>query len=203
MHSMSPIFEVTAMDNSRLSQPSPAGWRYPALIVMVLLLLSGCARYVVTDHDSRASFEQYQTYTLVGKDEQDPDRFQTLDSARIESALRRELNQQVGMRFVDDREEADLLVRYRIEDARRTESTGASFGVGFGRSPFGFGVASAPPTREVKEGKLVVELVDSNNRQVVWRGTGQQNLEERMSPDQRTRLIDRLAKEMFQRYPPN
>lgn len=191
------------MTCSPYSTPTASAWRSPVLLALMLLLISGCARYVVTDHDSRARFEQYQTYTLVGKNEQDGDQFQTLDSARIESALRRELGQQAGLSHVDSREEADLLVRYWIEDTRRTESTGVSYGVGFGRSPFGFGVATAPQSQEIKEGKLIVELVDSENRQVVWRATGQQNLNERMSPDQRSNLINRLASEMFKRYPPN
>jgi hypothetical protein len=37
---------------------------------------------------------------------------------------------------------------------------------------------------------------------VVWRGAGQRNLTEQMKPEQRSALINRLVKDMFDRYPP-
>jgi len=171
------------------------------LVLAAFVLLSGCASYVVTDYDRQARFEGFQSYVLVGKSDADADQFQTLDSARIENALRRELGNE-GLTAVEDRSDADLLVRYWIEDAKRIESSGFSYGIGLGRNPFGFGVATSPSSREIKEGKLIVELVDADSRQVAWRATSQRNLNERMSPDKRTELIDRVAREMFKKYPP-
>ncbi|MDX1587723.1 MAG: DUF4136 domain-containing protein [Oleiphilaceae bacterium] len=190
------------MSTPVLRNPAITAVRSATLLVMALFLLSGCATYVVTDHDADAGFDQLTSYTLKSRGEDDGESVKSLDSARIEAALNRELTGQVGMSQARDPGEADLLVRYWIEDTKRTESTGPTFGFGFGNSPFGFGVATQQPTREIREGKLIVELVNRENRQAVWRATGQKNLNEQMSPEERRRLIDRLVSEMFKRYPP-
>lgn len=191
------------MNTAFFHTPVLAAARSLSLLLAMLVLFSGCASYVVTDHDASAEFGRFQSYTLMDKGEEDDKSVKTLDSARIEKAINRELSGEVGMTEAQAPENADLLVRYWIEDVKRTESTGPTFGFGFGNRPFGFGVATQQPTREVREGKLIVELVNRENRQAVWRATGQQNLTEKMSPDERRKLIDRLITEMFNRYPPS
>ena len=175
--------------------------RVGLLLLLTLLALSGCARYVVTDFDREARFADFQNYVFVNKNESGDEQFQTLDASRIENALTRELDKQ-GMAQMDSRDEADTLIRYWIEDSKRTESTGFSTGIGIRSAPFGFGVATSPSSREIVEGKLIVEVVDAESRRVAWRATGQRNLNEQMSPDRRTELIDRIVREMFDRYPP-
>lgn len=190
------------MSTAFFHNPALAAARSFSLLMAMLVLFSGCASYVVTDHDDSADFGGFKSYTLMDRGEEGDKSVKTLDSARIEKSLNRELTGEVGLSQVQTPENADLLVRYWIEDVKRTESTGPTFGFGFGNSPFGFGVATQQPTREVREGKLIVELVNRENRQAVWRATGQQNLTEQMSPEERRKLIDRLISEMFKRYPP-
>lgn len=174
-------------------------WQRLVILLALTLAVSGCARYAVTDYDTGAAFTDFDSYRMEARSE---DAIQSLDATRIERAVRRELSDR-GLE--ETSEGADLLVRYSIEDEKRTESRGPNVGLGFGfgRSPFGFGVAHAPvQTREISEGKLVVQLVDAGSQRVVWQGTGQRNLTESMSSDNRSKLIDRVVSEMFKDYPP-
>lgn len=168
-------------------------------LALLLALVSGCARHAVTDYDSSAGFDGYSTYRFAEKDE---DSAQGLDAARIERALKKALADE-GFTQVDAA--PDVLMRYRIEDEVRTESRGPrlGFGFGFGRSPFTFGVAHSPvQTREIREGQLVVEMVDPNLEQIVWEGRGQRFLSESQDREERTELIERIIEAMFEQYPP-
>jgi len=174
------------------------GQRIAAILVLATAL-SGCARYAITDYDAGSNFDDYRSYSIEKRGDGE---IQSLDATRIERAVRRELSER-GLESVD--EGADLKVRYTIEDEKRTESRGPNVGLGFGvgRSPFAFGMSHSPVrTREIREGKLVVQLVDAASERVVWQGTGQRNLTESMGPDSRSQLIDRVVSEMFKDYPP-
>ncbi|MDX1756555.1 MAG: DUF4136 domain-containing protein [Marinobacter sp.] len=171
--------------------------RIPALL-LALSLLAGCASKVVTDYDAAASFENYQTWAFApGLQAQG---FTSLDSARVKNAVTREMAAK-QLRSVSS-EQADLLVAYQVVEEERLQSYGFSYGLGFGHRPFGWGIASAPPVREVKEGKLVVELVDRASEKVVWRAASRRYLTEDQSPEYRSELIDELVTEMFNRFPP-
>lgn len=167
-------------------------------ILLMFLLLAGCASRVVTDYDAGAQFENYQSWAFAP--ERQSGGFTSLDSARVESAVTREL-QAKQLRSLPA-EEADLLVSYKVVEEERLETYGFSYGVGVFNRPFGWGVSSAPPVREVKEGKLVVELVDSDSERVVWRAASKRYLNENQSPEYRSELIDEVVADMFARFPP-
>jgi hypothetical protein len=169
--------------------------------MMMLLLtvwLAGCASTVAIDYRPGAAFADYHSFAFA---DGEPDQgIRSLDGERIEQAVTRELTVR-GLKPASA-DSADLLVRYRVEETLELETSGFGYGLGFGREHLGIGVASVPDVHATKEGKLVVELVQRDIRQVVWRGAGQRNLTEQMKPEQRSALINRLVKDMFDRYPP-
>ena len=57
-------------------------------------------------------------------------------------------------------------------------------------------------TREIREGQLVVEMVDPTIDQVVWEGRGRRYLSENQDREERTKLIDQVIEAMFEQYPP-
>ncbi|MDF0748762.1 DUF4136 domain-containing protein [Marinobacter sp. 71-i] len=168
------------------------------LASLFLMVLTGCASNVVTDYDSNTVFGNYGSWAFAPKGEGES--FTSLDGGRIKSAVERELNRK-SMRKVDQ-EEADLLVTWQIVEEERLERSGVGLGFGFGTGNFGWGLASAPPVREVQEGKLVVELVDTDTDRVVWRAASRRYLNENQTTESRRELIDEIVADMFEKYPP-
>lgn len=165
----------------------------------LMLALAGCASNVVTDYDSGTVFGNYSSWAFV--DERgEGQSVVSLDGSRIRNAVERELNRKAMKKVGAD--EADLLVAWEIVEEERLESYGMGFGLGFGHGRFGWGLASAPPVREVQEGKLVIELADTRTQQVVWRAASRRYLNEDQSPEYRRKLIDEVVAEMFSKYPP-
>ncbi|MFN2359611.1 MAG: DUF4136 domain-containing protein [Marinobacter sp.] len=168
------------------------------LVSLLVLALSGCASKVVTDYDSGTVFGNYASWAFAPKG--DGEKFTSLDGGRIESAVERELNRK-SMRKVEE-SEADLLVAWQIVEEERLERTGVGLGFGFGSGNFGWGLSSAPPVREIEEGKLVLELVDTDTDRVVWRAASRRYLNENQSSETRRELIDEIVADMFEKYPP-
>lgn len=167
-------------------------------VSLLILVLAGCASNVVTDYDSGTVFGNYASWAFAQKGE--GENFTSLDGGRIENAVERELNRK-AMRKVD-RSEADLLVTWQIVEEERLERSGVGLGFGFGTGNFGWGLSSAPPIREIQEGKLVVELVDTKTERVVWRAASRRYLNENQSSETRRKLIDEVVADMFEKYPP-
>ncbi|WP_298448559.1 DUF4136 domain-containing protein [uncultured Marinobacter sp.] len=169
------------------------------MAALVALAMTGCASNVVTDYNSAAAFSNYSTWNFVSNPGEPS--FISLDGSRVQSAVERELNRKSMNKVAEP--EADLLVSWRIVEEERLEQSGVGMGLGFGTGNFGWGISSPPPVREVKEGKLVIELVDANSKEVVWRAASRRYLNEKQSPEKRGKLIDEVVAEMFTKYPPD
>ncbi|MBZ2168616.1 MULTISPECIES: DUF4136 domain-containing protein [Marinobacter] len=168
------------------------------MITALLLALAGCTANVVTDYKDTAMFGSYGTWAFAPN--AGAGSFVSLDGSRVRAAVEREMKRE-ALRQVPEAE-ADLLVNWQIVEEERLEQVGVGVGIGFGRGPFGWGMAAPPPVREVKEGKLVLELVDTSANEVVWRAVSRRYLKEFQSSDERRELIDEVVAEMFSQYPP-
>lgn len=165
-----------------------------ALIALVLFF-TGCSS-VAIDHQVGTDFARFQTWAYS-----DPGgEAESLDAQRIKQAVRKYIGI-TGLEKASE-QEADLLVRGRVVDTSRLESSGLSFGFGTRHDHVGFGMVTAPPVREVEEGKVVVEMVTRERNQVIWRAEGRRHLSPGMSPESRTELVNKLVREMFEKYPP-
>lgn len=168
------------------------------MISALVLALSGCAGNVVTDYNSSMVFGNYASWAFA--QDAGSGSFTSLDGSRVRNAVERELKRKAMRKVPAD--EADLLVNWKIVEEDRLEQTGVGLGFGYGWSNFGWGISAPPPVREVTEGKLVVELVDTGINEVVWRAASRRYLTEHQSPESRSELIDEVVTEMFSKYPP-
>lgn len=169
------------------------------MAALVTLAMAGCASNVVTDYNPAVTYGDYSSWSFAP--EAGSSSFVSLDGNRVRSAVERELNlkamTKVGM------PEADLLVSWQIVEEERLEQSGVGLGFGFGTGNFGWGLSAPPPVREVKEGKLVIELVDKSSEEVIWRAASRRYLNENQSPGKRKELVDEVVAEMFSKYPPD
>ncbi|RBP22225.1 uncharacterized protein DUF4136 [Marinobacter pelagius] len=167
-------------------------------IAFAALLMVGCAANVVTDYDDAVVFGNYSSWAFAPSAGNSS--FVSLDGNRVRQAVERELNRKAMRRVAEA--EADLLVNWQIVEEERLEQSGVGLGFGFGTGHFGWALAAPPPVREIEEGKLVIELVDNETDQVVWRAASRRYLRESQSPETRSELIDEVVSEMFSKYPP-
>ena len=168
------------------------------LLVLITAVMTACAQAPVAfDYDASAKMPAVKSFALVPPN---GPQYQSLDNNRIEAALRKQL----GARNLQEvaKDQADIWVAYRVEQERKLEESGVSFGVGFGTGNVGLGVGTGPKAKEIIEGMLIVDAVDPQRQQVVWTARAQRYLRDSMQPEQRDELINTLVSAMLVNFPP-
>lgn len=164
-----------------------------ACALAVAATVAASAQAVSFDFDRTTNFASFRTYTWIRGTEV-PDEF---NNARIVSAV----NTQLGMKRlvrVDRVTNADLLVAYHAAFDRDVRITG--FADGFG--PYRFSRNVSARTEEILTGTLVVDLIDSRTKTIVWRGIASKEIDAKAKPEKRDRNINQAAERLFRNYPP-
>lgn len=181
------------------------------LITIGCLALAGasCSTLEVSsDHDPRAQFSRYKTFAWSPELKNAPPAADAtgvpsdLVEGRVRAAIEAQLSKK-GLRPAPEGTQPDILVSHRIIHKERVEgsSAGYSLGVGYGYGPwFGaYGGPSFPSVRQYTEGTLIVDLVDSRDKRLVWRGVASDAEE---APGENPAKIDKTVAETFRLYPP-
>jgi hypothetical protein len=176
----------------------------PMLCTVACLLLPtyAAAQKVRTDYDHAANFEKYKTYKWV-KVENGGQVSQLMDQ-RIRAAIDTELSKE-GLTKSEDN--PDLLVDYQALITKQTQLTtfGTGGGPGWGMGPrWGYGWGnqgiSTTTSSSIPIGTLVIDLMDPQQNQLVFRGTATDTLSDK--PEKNTAKIDKAVTKIFEKYPP-
>ena len=178
--------------------------------VLVLFLLSACSTLTVTsDYDTSFDFSTLRTYAwLEGKTPSNDVRINnSLIINRVVNAVNTNL-QSSGYQLVD-KDKADFYVNWfgGIQDKIRLETINTYYGA-MGYDDYAWGYRGYWPgfirtySFEYQEGTLIIDIADSKNKQLLWRGTGQDYLEENPTPEQITENINRTVTEILSNFPP-
>ncbi|MFQ5642315.1 MAG: DUF4136 domain-containing protein [Thiogranum sp.] len=178
--------------------------------VPLLLLLTACTTLTVrTDYETGYDFSTLQTYAwLEGKPPSNDIRINnSLIINRVVNAVNNSL-QAKGYKLVD-KDEADFYVNWLggIEDKIRIETIDTYYGyLGYGSDSWGYrgywpGYIRTY-TYEYQQGTLIIDIADGRSKQLIWRGTGQDYLEEKENPEEITAAINHTVSEILAAFPP-
>ena len=187
--------------------------KYGLMAVALLLVVSSCAPRVTVDANQRVNFSKYRTYAWMDSDvkgSQNPLYYNQLASDAVENTVNQVLSEK-GLKEVKSR--PDLIIGYHffVEEKTRTVATnnyagplyGPYYGwgrwgfAGWGPSWWGWG---GPQYREeeYQAGTVVVDMVDARTKQLVWRGSVQQAVND---PARITSLLPKEIERIVERYP--
>jgi len=160
--------------------------------MMFLVAGRSSAEQVKTDYDRNTNFGQYKTYSWERVQTQDP-----LMVDRIKSAVNGSLAAK-GLTEVQSGGDISIVAMEVTHNQQTLDTFYNNFG---GGRRFG-GVGDATTTTETyKVGTLVVDLVDTTTKKLVWRGSASDTLS-----DKSEKNIDNLDKgvvKMFKKFPPD
>ncbi|RYC66265.1 MULTISPECIES: DUF4136 domain-containing protein [Spirosoma] len=183
------------------------------LVAVLLTAMIGCAPRVTVDSNSRVNFSKYRTYAWMDSDikaGENPLYYNQLATESVENTLSRVLSEK-GLKPVRSR--PDLLVGYHffVEDKTRTVAAPTSpfYGpyLGWGRWGYGgwgpgwWGWGGQQYTQEqYQAGTVVVDMVDTRTRQLVWRGSVQNAIgDPARIAAQLTKEVERIAEKFPER----
>ena len=169
--------------------------------------LTGCSTLrVTTDHEPSAlrTMASYGSYGWLPRPEtEDPELHNSLLATRVESAVDIELGAK-GFRRIDA-EKPDFRVGWHASVEGRVDVSTVNNYYGYGHSSWaasGSGASADTFVRQIEEGTLILDVVDVQSGQLVWRGTAQADVSMDDSLEKREQRIREAVRKLLQDFPP-
>ncbi|HEB90097.1 MAG TPA: DUF4136 domain-containing protein [Deltaproteobacteria bacterium] len=177
------------------------------IVAGLLLGLAGCQGFNVrTDWDPTVPFSSFRTYFWVEPpraEQADPFADNGLLRKRVRYAIENELARR-GFEAVDEKEKADFLVTYSVilEERLKVDSYTSSLGRGGYRDYYGFGSAfTTSNVRAYQESTLIIDFLDPETGDLVWRGWGTRILGTR-DRDRGQERLEKGVRAILEKFPP-
>jgi len=172
-----------------------------ALLMPVLLMLSGCSSMkVTTDWSESTDFDRFETFMYKDSD-QNLSSANPLNHRRVVDAINREM---IAEGFLEVAENPDVFVTYyaAIDEqiVLNSTNTGYSHGSRWYRGGVGMGTTTTTSSTVVT-GTLVIDMLDAPANELIWRGRVSDTMS--TNPDQVTDSINRGIAKVFGQFPPN
>ena len=183
------------------------------LVILMSVVISGAvsAQDVRYNFDNKTDFSRFKTYRWVKiKDAAQPS---DLVDKQIKAAVDAQLVTK-GLSKVDN-DPADLYVAYQAGINQEKEfssySTGMGPAWGYGPGWYGgwhgggwYGSSSSMTTGQTSTiyiGQLALDMYDSANQDLVWRGMGSKTLDPKAKPEKQQKNLAKTVKKMLNNYP--
>src|SRR5262249_34068876 len=166
-----------------------------ATVLLMGLPLALTAQDVQTDWDKSKNFGEYHTYYWAKIDSPNPLMNQRLQDA-VDAQLEKKgwSKQQAGGQVA-----LVALGMSKTKHDLNTFYSGSGWGYGGWYGGGGMGT-STTSVQEYKEGTLVLDMYDSNSRQLLWRGTATDTLSDK--PEKNEKKLNKAVAKMFDKFPP-
>jgi len=165
------------------------------LIASFLVFLVGCSSIETkVDYDRAASFSSYKTFAY--KDVRTPD--SPISMRRVQAAIDKTLTSR-GFAKADGT--PDLWVVLHTRTRRQTQVTSYSSGWGWGwrwRGPYW----NAARVEQIPIGTLMVDLIDTKAKELVWRGSASRIVEADETAKDRDEKVQEAVNKLFDGFPP-
>lgn len=169
--------------------------------MLMLVLAGGCAAPVRYEYNSApyASWHSFAWKAPRIGTVRSPVLDSGILSARIEQAVRQTLTA-AGYRAVQTPAQADFVVTYHTTLETRDEG-GPSFGFAYGTLGPGFNTVfiDQAGNRQIREGSLILDVIDAHSDTLVWRGWITSMLQQSNYSQQ---AVDHAVQRIFSKFPP-
>lgn len=174
------------------------------LIATAVLLLAACAKTPDWDYDKSANFSNYKTFAWMPSASltKNVNNYQIsgLMEKRVREAVNNELQKQ-NMQLVDVAQ-ADVLINYHASVDTKIDVDTVNIGYGARWNYWNMGYNTQTTTREYEVGTLIIDVIDSASKQLIWRGAKEGRLKKNQTPEQRTQVVNETVANILSNFPP-
>jgi hypothetical protein len=205
------------MEDSQLDGSANISFMNKAIRPLILVLAAasaGCSSIEVNhDYDPKANFAGLKTYEWM-KEPQKPTGDARIDGNTIlENRIHKAVDTELAARgFKKVTSDGDFLVAYHVSlDKQRSVQTlnsyygyGPGWGYGYGASYRPGYWAGAPETYvyEYEEGTLILDIVNPKNKELMWRGSAQDEVHFKSTPEKDQTQLNEAVQKMLEKFPP-
>lgn len=102
--------------------------------------------------------------------------------------------------------EPDFYISYHVTIEQKVSSSNVSGGISVGRSSRGrygsVGVGTGSQVQTYDQGTLLIDITDTVNNKLVWRGISTQSVSEHMEPGESKVIINETVEKILSQFPP-
>jgi len=164
-------------------------------LIAVVALIASCASSptVSSDYNPATNFTQYNSFGFKAT-EQIPD---PIVESRLQSAVTSALTSK-GWTRNDQNPSIWVIPHVQLSEQTQlnTYNSGWGYGWRWGGGP------STTTVEKIPVGTVIIDLVDAREKQMVWRGTASNTLQQSASPEQRQQKLNEAMQKLFAKFPP-
>lgn len=169
-----------------------------------LVVGSALAQDVRYNFDKDSDFSKFKTYKWVTIQNA------TVPDELVDKNIKAAVDAQLAAKGLTktDAEDADLYIGYQgaISEEKQLTSynTGWATGTGWRRGGMGAGGSSISTgqTSTIYIGQLVIDMYDSAQKSLVWRGMVSKTIDQKAKPDKQEKNLNKAMAKLFKYYPP-
>jgi hypothetical protein len=175
-------------------------------VVLLVAISSAVAQDVRYNFDKTEDFSKLKTYKWVLiKGAQTPN---DIVDKQVKSSIDAQLAAK-GLSKMDS-DQADIFLGYQTaigQDKQFTSySTDWGYGGGWYRGGWYGGIGGSSmttgQTSTIYTGQLAVDMYDSTNHTLIWRGVASKTLDPKAKPEKQEKNLDKAVAKLFKNYPP-
>ncbi len=170
-------------------------------LLLLAALVAGCATPVHVEYNS-ASYSQWHNFAWQAPKEgavKNPILDSGILATRVEKAVSETLAN-AGYGKVSSPDQADFLVTYHTAmQLRNQPQPSVSFAYGTFGPGFNTLFLTQPGPQQIKEGSLIIDVIDAKTGKLVWRGWITSGLDQSNYSQQ---AVDRAVQRIFSKFPP-
>lgn len=171
------------------------------LIAIGAFLISGCSSMrVMVDYDDQFDFSNYKSFEFIVPQKearQDMKNQAVISDPLFVKKASREITSALttkGYRQAGDKKEADFLIAFYATAKNKPQITPPMYRIG----RFGRRWVSPGRVYHYKQGTLIIDIVDRNQKELVWRGVGSGVLDR----DEPTKNLLKAIEKILKDFPP-
>ena len=169
-------------------------------IILLAFLVSCQAVHINSDYDKQVDFSKFKTYAFY-KTGIDKVEISDLDKKRI----MRSIDEQMTAKGFSKSETPDMLINISTKERQQVNvnqfNAGFGYGWGFGWNPMFYGGGMGMNNVSTfEEGTLIIDLIDSTKKELIWQGEGVGHLTQ--NTDKKDANIKEFVSRILTQYPP-
>lgn len=178
-----------------------------SVIWMALVLMiasSAIAQDVRYNFDKNTDFSKFKTYKWV------PLKGATTANDLVDKQIKDTIDAQLATKGLSkvDEDTADLLIGYQVGIGTEKQFTSYDSGWGYGPGWYrggwygGGGGMTTGQTSTIYTGQLALDMNDSANKDLVWRGVVSKTIDPKAKPDKQQKNLTKAVTKLLKNYPP-
>jgi len=175
-----------------------------SLILLATLTLGACSGISVSsDWDPNADFSRIASWDWV-PGPQGSTGNPRLDSDLLDQRIRSAVDAELSLRGVRRAREGnpDVLIAYHLGVENKIDVNTVQRSYGYGPYWYSGPAYTETYVSEYEQGTLLIDILQPEDRRLVWRGAGQARVNESGSPEDREARVREAVRKILEQFPP-